>query len=50
MVIFHRCGSENGDFQSMSFQKLKFSVEVVPKMVIFCQGGSENSNFLLMWF
>ena len=56
MVIFRRCGSENGDFQSRSFRKLEFSVEAVPKMVIFCrggvvkmavshQGGSENSIF-----
>ena len=24
--------------------------EVVPKMVIFCRGGSENGNFPSRWF
>ena len=50
LQIFHRCGSENGNFLSRSFRKLDFSVEVVPKMVIFRQGGSENGNFPSRWF
>ena len=45
MEIFHRGGSQNYDFLSRWFWKLNFSVEVVPKIVIFSRGGSQNGDF-----